>query len=223
MQVMYNYAGVAGKRTYLDGCAIAYALDVIGERWALLIVRELLYRPRRFTELGEVLTGISTNSLTQRLRELEEHGILVHRQLPPPAETWVYELTPFGRTLEPVLMVLGQWGSTLPNQRAGQPMSVASLIGALRTHFSPERANGQPFAVGLILGRDELTLTVKDGELFIQGGLVDGCNITLTTSSTVLTQILLLDATPETYMASGALKAEGNTELLKQLTDLFSL
>lgn len=214
---------MAGKRTYPDGCAIAYALDVIGERWALLIVRELLYQPRRFTELGEVLAGISTNSLTQRLRELEDHGIVLHRQLPPPAEAWVYELTPFGRTLGPVLQILGQWGSTLPHQRAGQPMSVASLMGALRTHFSPERADGRTFAIGLVLGRDELTLRVEDGELVFQTGLADGCDMILTTSSTVLTQILLFGRPPDTYMAAGSLKIEGQSELLEQLRGLFPL
>jgi len=214
---------VAGKRTYPDGCAIAYALDVIGERWALLIVRELLYRPRRFTELVDTLPGISTNSLTQRLKELEGNAIVQRRYLAPPADAWVYELTPFGQTLAPVLHALGHWGSTLPQQRAGQPMSVASLLGALHTHFSPERARGLAFTVGLRLGRDDLTLKVDGSALQVHPGVEQSCDLILTTSSTVLTELLLFQTSPDTALASGSLTVEGNRDLLGPLTALFPL
>lgn len=214
---------MAGKRTYPDGCAIAYALDVIGERWALLIVRELLYRPRRFTELADTLPGISTNSLTQRLKELEGNAIVQRRYLAPPADAWVYELTPFGQTLAPVLHALGHWGSTLPNQRAGQPMSVASLLGALHTHFSPERARGLTFTVGLRLGRDDLTLKVDGSALQVHPGVGKSCDLILTASSTVLTELLLFQASPDTVIASGSLTVEGDRDLLGPLTALFPL
>jgi DNA-binding HxlR family transcriptional regulator len=214
---------VAGKRTYPDGCAIAYALDVIGERWALLIVRELLYRPRRFTDLVDLLPGISTNSLTQRLKELEGHAIVQRRYLASPADAWVYELTPFGQTLAPVLHALGHWGSTLPQQRAGQPMSVASLLGALHTHFSPERAQGLTFTVGLRLGREELTLKVDGSVLQVHPGVEEHCDLILTSSSTVLTELLLFQASPDQALASGALGVEGKRDLLDHLSKLFPL
>src|SRR6185312_3549711 len=101
-------------RTYADSCAIARALDVVGERWALLVVRELLLGPQRFGDLRHALPGVSSNLLTDRLRELEAHGVLARRKLPPPAGAVVYELTGSGKELEPVLLALGQWGARMP-------------------------------------------------------------------------------------------------------------
>ena len=94
---------MAGKRSYDDGCAAAHALDLVGERWALLVVRELVLGPRRFTDLRAGLPGISPNVLTQRLEELEQGSVVRRRKLPPPAASWVYELTEWGAQLEGVL------------------------------------------------------------------------------------------------------------------------
>src|ERR671914_171759 len=102
-------------RTYGDMCGIARALDVIGERWALLIARELILGPKRFTDLRAGISHASPNVLAQRLRELEEAGILRHRKLPPPASAQVYELTEWGLELEPVLQALGRFGARSPS------------------------------------------------------------------------------------------------------------
>src|SRR5213594_4101922 len=102
------------KRSYSDGCAMAHSLDLIGERWALLVVRELLLGPKRFTDLRDALPGISPNVLTQRLEELERTSILKRRKLPPPAAAWVYELTEWGLELESVVMALGRWAARSP-------------------------------------------------------------------------------------------------------------
>src|SRR3954468_24205124 len=104
------------SRTYGDACATARALDVVGERWALLVVRELLLGPQRFSDVRRALPGASSNLVTDRLRELEGHGGVARRKLPPPAGSTVYELTAGGRELEPVVLALGAWGSrvTLP-------------------------------------------------------------------------------------------------------------
>ncbi len=104
-------------RSYNDACPIGRALDVIGERWALLVVRELLFGAQRFSDLRRALPGASTNMLTDRLRELEDHGVLRRRMLPPPAACSVYELTNRGRGLEPLLDALGDWGSAEPRPR----------------------------------------------------------------------------------------------------------
>src|ERR1700733_9314856 len=98
------------SRSYGDACGIARALDVVGERWALLVVRELLFGPQRFSDLRRGLPGASSNMLTDRLRELEAHGVVRRRTLPPPAACSVYELTARGRDLEPTLDALGAWG-----------------------------------------------------------------------------------------------------------------
>jgi DNA-binding HxlR family transcriptional regulator len=104
-------AYAAGRRKFDDGCAVAHALDLIGERWALLIVRELLLGPKRFTDLHSGLPGTSPDVLTQRLRELTETGVVRRRHLPPPAASWVYELTDWGAELEAVVQRLAQWGA----------------------------------------------------------------------------------------------------------------
>src|SRR4051794_40586324 len=105
---------MATTRTYGDGCAIARALDVVGERWALLIVRELLLGPKRYTDLRRGLPNASPNVLSERLRELEQAGVVQRRKLPPPASSRVYELTEWGLDLEEVVQSLGSWASRSP-------------------------------------------------------------------------------------------------------------
>src|SRR5919112_3620037 len=106
--------GMAIKRTYDDSCAAAHALDLVGERWALLVVRELLLGPKRFTDLRSGLPHVSPDVLAQRLRELEESGIVRRGKLPPPAGSRIYELTERGQQLEPVVLELGRFGSVAP-------------------------------------------------------------------------------------------------------------
>ena len=105
---------MANKRSYDDGCAGAHALDLIGERWALLIVRELLLGPKRFTDLRTGLPGISPNVLSQRLEELERVAVVRRRKLAPPAGAWVYELTDWGKELGPIIIEPGRWGARFP-------------------------------------------------------------------------------------------------------------
>ena len=106
---------MATMRTYGDGCGIAHALDLVGERWALLVVRELLLGPKRFTDLRDGLPNASPNVLAQRLRELEQAGIVRRRKLPPPAGSWIYELTDWGRELKPIVLSLGTWALRSPS------------------------------------------------------------------------------------------------------------
>src|SRR3954454_24413170 len=113
--------GMATMRTYDDGCAAAHALDLVGERWALLVVRELVLGPKRFTDLRAGLPNASPNVLSQRLRELEESGVIARRQLPPPAGSTVYELTDWGRGLEPIVTALGDWAVASDGFPTGAP------------------------------------------------------------------------------------------------------
>src|ERR1700712_553090 len=101
-------------RHYEDACAAAHALDLVGERWALLVIRELLLGPKRFGDLRDSLPGISANVLTQRLEGLEATGVLTRHKLPPPANAQVYELTPWGYESEPIFQTLGRWAARSP-------------------------------------------------------------------------------------------------------------
>ncbi len=124
-------------RSYHDLCPIARALDVVGERWALLVVRELLLGPQRFSDLRGALPGVSSNLLTDRLRELETRGVVRRRVLPPPAGSSIYELTDRGRQLEAVLDALGEWGAAEPPPADGSLSATAVLLflrGSLRAN-----------------------------------------------------------------------------------------
>jgi DNA-binding HxlR family transcriptional regulator len=114
-------------RSYNDLCPIARALDVVGERWALLVIRELLLGPQRFSDLRLALPGVSSNLLTDRLRELEVRGVVRRRVLPPPAGSSVYELTDRGLRLEPVLDALGAWGASETGPGHSPPARAANL------------------------------------------------------------------------------------------------
>src|ERR671923_1550635 len=126
---------MANRRKYGDRCGVARALDLIGERWALLVVRELLLGPKRFTDLREGLPHVSPDVLSQRLRELERDGIVARRTLAPPAGSKVYELTDRGRELEPVILALGRWGSSEPFPSADAKLGPDSVVIALLTLF----------------------------------------------------------------------------------------
>src|SRR5260370_5437408 len=130
-------------RTYGQYCGFARALEIVGERWALLVVRDLLVGPKRFTDLLRGLAGIPTNVLTTRLKELEQAGIIQRRVLPRPASSIIYELTPYGLELEDIVVRLGLWGAkTLAEPRNGEVVTVDSLIMALRSTFRSEAARG---------------------------------------------------------------------------------
>src|SRR5450432_1419659 len=128
---------MAGKRSYSDPCGIARALDLVGERWALLVVRELLFGPKRFTDLRAGIPDVSADVLGRRLRELEQTGVVQRRKLAPPAGSWVYELTDWGYELEAVVVALGRWGSRSPAHRVDGELGVDSLALAFRADFEP--------------------------------------------------------------------------------------
>lgn len=121
-------------RSYRDGCGIALGLDLVGERWALLVVRELLLGPLRFTDLRAGLPSASPNVLSQRLRELEKAGIVGRRRLAPPAAAWVYALSPSGMALGPVLTALGTW-ALRSGASSDAPLSAVSAMLTLRTYW----------------------------------------------------------------------------------------
>src|SRR5918995_3260807 len=132
--------GLTPRRSYEDACGAAHALDLVGERWALLVIRELMLGPKRFSDLRSDLPGISANVLPQRLEGLEASGVLVRRRLPPPASVQVYELTPWGYESEPIFQALGRWAVRSPYHDPTKPFSPVSLMLSLRTMFNAAAA-----------------------------------------------------------------------------------
>jgi DNA-binding HxlR family transcriptional regulator len=156
-------------RSYDDPCGIARALDLVGERWALLVVRELLFGPKRFTDLKAGLPTASQNVLSHRLRELEESGILTRRKLGPPAGVWVYELTKRGYDLRPVVIELARWGCHAPTASAA-PLSVAALMLAMLTTFSPALAGDLEATYELVVSGECFRAVVTHGKIDIEPG-----------------------------------------------------
>lgn len=147
-------------RRYADACGAAHGLDLVGERWALLVIRELIFGPRRFSDLKGDLHGISANVLTQRLEGLEASGIVCRRRLPPPAAVQVYELTDWGREIEPVFRVLGRWAARSPQHDPTLPLSGSSLMLSFTTMVVPERAATGEVVIGFRFGADSWRVAV---------------------------------------------------------------
>jgi DNA-binding HxlR family transcriptional regulator len=161
---------VAKKRTYGDRCGIARALDVVGDRWALLVVRELLLGPKRFTDLRAGLPRVTPDVLAQRLRDLEADGVLRRRKLPRPASAHVYELTPRGQELEPVILELGRWGSAEPFPDG--ELGADAFVLALKAMFDPARGNGEAH-VELRIGEDRYDARLHGDRFDVARGAAD--------------------------------------------------
>ena len=153
------------KRTYGDRCGVARALDIVGERWALLVVRELLLGPKRFTDLRAGLPHVGPDILAQRLRELEASGVVRRGTLPPPAGSRIYELTERGQQLEPVVLALGRFGSVAPFPPGEAQIGVDAVVIALKTLFAPGAADGLSASYELRLGEQHFRCGVADGRL----------------------------------------------------------
>jgi DNA-binding HxlR family transcriptional regulator len=211
------------KRTYCDGCAAAHALDLIGERWALLVVRELLLGPKRFTDLRAGLPGASPNVLTQRLRELKGAGVVRRRKLPPPAASRVYELTEWGMELEAVIIQLGRWGARSPSRPRDAALSVDSLILSFRTMFDPLAAEGLTASYELRLGEDRFHAKVMDGRFEIVRGGAEEPDATIETDVGILAALVYEGPQLAEAVSSGEVKIEGDESMVARFLTLFPL
>jgi len=164
------------QRGYRDACGIAHALDLIGERWALLVVRELIFGPKRFTDLRRDLPAASPNALTDRLQELTEVGVVRRRRLPRPAASWVYELTDWGRELEPILVSLGCWAIRSERHDGTGNLSATSVMLTIRTYFSGD-ATGN---LEVRLGEDQFGVRLGRGRADVHHEPPTGPDVVIT-------------------------------------------
>ena len=207
-------------RSYSDPCGVARALDAVGERWALLVVRELLLGPKRFTELHAGLAGISQNVLSQRLRELERAASWSVGRLGPPARVWTYELTARGAALEPVLIALGRWGRDRP-MPAKSELSPDALLLALRTTFSPVAAGRLRLSAELRMDDDLVSLAVSGGQLTMARGPANAADIRIEADSLTVRALAFGRLTLREATASGALRLQGRPHQVERLFGLF--
>jgi DNA-binding HxlR family transcriptional regulator len=205
---------MATARTYGEHCAVARALDVIGERWALLVVRELLLGPKRFTDLQAGLPNAKPSVVSHRLRELEEAGVVRRRKLGPPSGAWVYELTDDGRDLEPIVIALGHWGSRVPT-KPGAVHGSDSIVIALASRFDPEAAAGLSGTIELRLGDDRYRIAVSEGEISARRGEPDAGDAVIETDTETLGDALLGGAL-------GDVRIEGDRDLAERFLALYT-
>ena len=210
-------------RTYRDGCAAAHALDLVGERWALLVVRELLLGPKRFTDLRAGLPNASPNVLAQRLRELERAGVVRRRKLPPPAASRVYELTEWGEELEPVIMGLGRWGARSPSRPREAEMGADSIILALRTMFDARAADGIEASYELRLGEDRFHAEVAGGRFEVVRRGAERPDATVETDPGTLAALVFEGRPLAEALRSGGIKVGGSEEAVERFLSLFVL
>jgi DNA-binding HxlR family transcriptional regulator len=211
------------KRMYGQFCGLVRALEMVGERWALLIVRDLLTGPKRFTDLHRGLPRIPTNVLAARLVEMEEHGVVQRRVLPRPAAAVVYELTEYGQQLEDVVLALGRWGA----QRLGEPrpdeiVTVDSVTMALRSTFRPAAARRLNLAYELRVGDVVLDVRVRRGRLDVSPGSAPGADLVID-SGPGIRALMAGEISPAEARRTGVVRIEGDPALLDRFVEVFHI
>jgi len=205
------------KRRFDDACGLAHAMELLGERWAMLVLRELAYGPRRFSELKADLQGISANVLAQRLTELEARGLVRKLRLPPPASVQVYEATQWGLEVVPLIAQLGRWAARSPWHNPALRMSHVSVIMSLQTFISPERAEGLNARIGFRFGDASYVTTVHDGRLDVERGEVSDCDVSFTGPPSAIAGVIHGGAPFDT------ITVEGDLDLARRFVTLFPL
>ena len=214
-----------GQRTYGEACGIPRALDAVGQRWTLLVVRELLLGPKRFSDVRAALPGLSADVLAERLRDLTGSGIVVRRTLPPPAPAQLYELTAKGRALEPALIALGRWGGTYAAPPAeGAEMSLDAHVISLRTLFRPDLAGDLEATIALDLGEHAHFRAEIVGATFtVERGEAPGADATIASDPATLIDVVHGRRDVAEALQTGELAITGDRRIARRFLRLFPL
>ena len=214
-----NSAEGATKRWYDDACGTALAMELVGERWSLLIVRELMFGPRRFGELKASLSGISANVLTLRLEGLEHAGIVARRRLAPPANVQVYELTGWGHESETAIMELGRWAVRSPRHDPTLPLSAASLMMSARTMY----AGGMRATVGFRLGRESFVVTLTPEAIAIRRDDAGGADTVFEADQHAVAAVIYGGRPLAEALADGSIRLTGDRAVAEDYVTRFPL
>lgn len=223
LEKMTQAEKVQQNRWYDDACGTALAMELVGERWSLLIVRELMFGARRFGELRAGLPGISANVLSQRLEGLEAANILLKRKLPPPANVQVYELTPWGYEAEVPIQELGRWAVRSPDHDTSLPLSASSIMMSFRTMIDRTRSGDNPMAIGFRMGPERFVALVDADGIAINREEPDGVATVLDTDPVTLASIVYGGRPIEDAEAAGTLTIEGDRAAFERFRTLFPL
>jgi DNA-binding HxlR family transcriptional regulator len=214
---------IMAKRDYGQFCGLAHALDIVGERWALLIVRDLLVSPKRFTDIKRGLPRIPSNILSSRLKELEGAGVIERRVLPRPDGSVVYELTDYGQELEHIVLALGRWGArTLGEPSPQDVVTVDSLIVAMRSTFRPEAARGDDVSYELHVGEVVLHIRIENGALRVAEGTLPDPDLVIETGPAIRA-LMAAELGPAQAIADGSVRLTGDPALLTRFAETFRI
>ncbi len=212
-----------GEQGYQQYCGLARALDVVGDRWALLIVRELRPGPRRFTDLVQGLPGISRKLLTERLRDLERDGVVARRHLPPPAARQVYELTEDGHDLAAAMVPLIAWGaSRLGERRPGETVRARWSAVGMAALADREAARGVRETYQYVIGESAWHFVVDDGSIELRDGQAGAPTVVVTTDEATWADIVTGNTSPEAAAAAGVLTVTGDRDAARRLGKIFA-
>jgi DNA-binding HxlR family transcriptional regulator len=211
------------RRRYGDGCGTAHALELIGERWALLVMRELMLGPKRFSDIRADLPGISANVLTQRLEGLERDGIVVRRRLPPPASGQVYELSEWGYQSLPIMGALGRWATRSPGHDPRQHFSAVSLMLSFMAMGQPGLPKDIDAVIGFRLGRETYRATIRAGAVVSARGPAEGADAVFTGTPAAIAAAVYGGVPLPELEREGALSIEGDRALAERFVTLFPL
>lgn len=215
-------ADVLAKRWYNDACGAAFALELVGERWSILIIRELMFGPRRFSDIKGNLPGISANILTQRLTSLEREGVIERRKLPPPASAQVYQLTEWGYLAEPILSELGRWATRSPEHDPTLPFSAASAMLSFRTMIDRDRLGDLNGTVGFRFGDDGFVATLDHGIHIVRSDPA-GADVIFDTTPPALAGTVYGGVPLAEMEKAGAIRLSGDRALAERFVTLFPL
>ncbi len=205
------------RRGYDDACGTAHGLELVGDRWALLIMRELLLGARRFSDLKRDLPGISANVLKQRLDELEARGLLRKVRLPPPAARDAYQATDWGLEIEPVIQTLGRFAARSPGHDPTLPLSPVSLMISFRTMIDAAKAQGFDERIGFLIGEESFVVAVSGPLLDVVRGPATGVGATVAGTPEQIAAVVYGGA-PAEGLAIG-----GDEALARRFLTLFTL
>jgi DNA-binding HxlR family transcriptional regulator len=214
---------MATSRTYEDSCGVAHALELVGERWALLVVRELMLGAKRFRDIKDGLPGISANVLSHRLDELVQAGLVRRRKLPKPAAVWVYDLTPWARDLEPIMQAFGRWAARDPQHRKDLHFGTTSLILSLRTNFDPSLADGVHLVIALRPKDETYVATVARKKLTIAAGETPAADATIAGDPRVFAAVTYGGRPFSDAIDAGDLVVAGDVVSAEQFLHLYTL
>ena len=211
------------SRTYEDSCGVAHALELVGERWALLVIRELMLGAKRFGDIKDGLPNISANVLSHRLDELERAGLVVRRKLPKPASVWVYDLTAWARDLEPIMQKFGRWAARDPQHRKDLHFGSASLILSLRTNFDPSLADGVHLTIALRPNDETYLARVARKKLDIDAGEPLDADATIAGASREFAAVTYGGRPLSDAIRTGDLVVTGDLDSADKFLHLYSL